>query len=619
MSRQLRSLLKKNRALEEKMFYEPRGDGWRDQLITTKELSEALSALSSKIIENRDNELCVLRMLNDVDSIKGRPLPSYEKNALQSVEILFNYIREYSNFDQSYYHILNSLQLAFTRLSLNDLSFLDNPKHIAVKFLEQLMTLGHHFNQNAGKLTQFFIHAIELLIDRLANRETVTSQTFMMASKKLDEYFDGFDEKVNTNVAKILSDVEARSREAQADRFTDELIKSKTQGEEMPIFLLDFFENQLTGVLHQIISQHGVRSKQTQQLLTDMDTITWSITCPFGDPDYNGRYQADVGQAMKRVFQEFQSRNAVDQYVNDFFMELEKIHEKKLQGQRVDYDVMISADIFSDEEYENDELDPWLEPQSRSKFDLSRLEEDNWYHLEIDEQQVRSKLLLVSQLTKELLFINMSGELVLKASFDDVEFLSNSVKPTPIDEDIKYKHATKSLIRELTSRLEILKSEYQTFNEKQAEDRKAREKAEEASRIAVQKRFEEERALQLKQEQERHRKQAERQAEERLLEELDAKQRFFIKSVLRKLKPGATVAYQDDSGKWRELKLNLVSQTTQRHIFCDAKGAKQLESTRDEVEELIVGKRLKIVKEADNTLDPLASLVIDRRKKLSQM
>ncbi len=298
MSRQIRTLLKKNRALEEKIFYDSREDDWREQLITTRELSEALSCLSNKIIENQNHELCVLRMLNDIESIKGRPLPAYEKNALQVVEILFNYIREHSNFDSKYYHVLNSLQLAFTRLSLNDLSYLDNPKHIAVRFLEKLITIGHHFDKDAGKISQFFIHAIELLIDRLANRESVSNQTFMMAYQKLEEYFDGFNEKVETNTAKILSEIESQSKAAQADRYTEQLVKGKTQGEEMPIFLIDFFERHLSPVLHAIISEHGVNSKQTQQLLTDMDTLTWSVVCPYGDPDYASRFEADVESAM---------------------------------------------------------------------------------------------------------------------------------------------------------------------------------------------------------------------------------------------------------------------------------------------------------------------------------
>ncbi|TQV81414.1 DUF1631 family protein [Aliikangiella coralliicola] len=620
MSRKLRTLLKQNRNLEEKIFYEPRETDWREELITSQELSDALSCLSSQIIESQSDELCVLRMLNDVKNITGRPLPTYEKNALQVVEILFNYLREHSNFDPKYYHILNSLQLAFTRLSLNDLSYLDNPKHVAVKFLEKLTTLGYHFDKDAGKLAQYFIHAIELLIDRLANRDHVTNQTFMMADQKLDEYFEGFNDKAAANVNKILADIEKQSREAQANEYTEQLIKSKTQGDEMPIFLLDFFENHVSPILYDTIAEHGVQSKQTQQLLTDIDTLTWSITCPFGDPDYNKRFEADVSDMMKRIYQLFEKYNKVNNYIQDFFIETEDLHARKLNGQRVNYDVMISADIFADEEYESNDIDSWYQPpQDSTFFDLESLEEGKWYHLTHEGEEIRSKLLLINGLSKELYFVNLSGELVVKVSFDDTDYLSQNLKPTQIDEQIRYQHATKALVRELTCRLDILKNEYRILLDRRARDLEEQKKQEEEARIAVQRQIAEDRRQQILKRQEEIKLEAERQAEQRRLEELDAKQRFHIKGIYRKLKPGAVIAYKCESGKWKEASLTLISKTTQRHIFSDNKGDKVLEPTKQEVLELIEKQHLKVLKQADNGPDPLQSLVKERRQKLSQM
>ncbi len=243
MSRNLRTLLKKNRHLEEKIFYDSRQGDWRKELITHKELSNALSRLASKIIDSQSGELSVLTLLNDVKQVADRPLAAYEKNALQVVEILFNYMRVNTEFDKRFYHILNSLQLAFTRLALDDLSFLDNPKHPAVTFLEKLINIGYHFDENAGKLASFLVHAIELLVDRLASKEQVSTRTFSVAHSRLDEYLNGFDEKVTQTHGKLLAEIEKKSRIAQANHYTKQLIKSKTDGDEIPIFLLDFFEN----------------------------------------------------------------------------------------------------------------------------------------------------------------------------------------------------------------------------------------------------------------------------------------------------------------------------------------------------------------------------------------
>ncbi|MET1254803.1 DUF1631 family protein [Aliikangiella maris] len=617
MSRQLRNLLKQNRLLEEKIFYEPRETDWRQQLITSQELSDALSCLANRIIENQAPQVSVLKMLNDVDKIKGRPLSAFEKNALQVVEIIFNFLRENTHFDAKYYHVLNSLQLAFTRLSLNDLSYLDNSKHSAVHFLNRLLDVGYHFDHNAGKLAQYFIHAVELLVDRLANYEQVTSQTFIKADKMLDEYYSGFKDKANENINKILAEINKDLRQEEANQFTMQLIKSKTQGEEMPIFLLDFFENNLAPVLHQTIQEFGVQSKQCQLLLTDMDTIAWSITCPYGDPTYQQRFEADVSDAMKRVYNQLNEAGLVDEYVKEFFIETETFHGKKLRGERVSYDVMIAADIFADEEYDNNELDQW-DQSAPAFFDVDTLKEGQWYTLKVDNNKIRSQLLAINRIAKQIIFVNLSGESVANIEFDNVDFLNHNLQLIEGEGQAKYQHALKALIRELQARLDILKNEYQQFLKKKAKDKAQKERQEALARAAVQKRIEEEQRLAILKRQEEIRREAEKHAEARRLEELNAEKRFQIKGIYRQLTPGIQVAYQADTGRWKEISLMLISKTTQRHIFTDASGKKVIEPTKQELLELIEQERIKIIKQKP-TNDPLSALVRHRRQKLSQM
>jgi hypothetical protein len=647
MSRQLRSLLKQNRLLEEKIFYRTDEPDWQERLIKSTELSEALTRLSSKIIDNQSADLSVLRMLNQMEKFKGRPLAAFEKNALQVVEILFNYLRQYSTFTTDYYHILNSLQLAFCRLSLNDLSYLDNPKHVAVQFLEKLMFLGQHFDKGAGKLADFFIQAIELLTNRLANQETVTNSTFVQAREKLDEYFDGFNDKTSANIGRVLSQIEKNSRVAEADQTTQQLIKSKIDGEEMPIFLLDFFENQLTAILHKTIATHGSQSKHCQQLLTDMDTLTWSITYPVADEEYKQRFLADVAQAMKRLYQHFEQADCFNEYVKEFFVEAESIHTKKLEGKRADYDVVISADIFADEIYGDEELDEWSEkPKNTVSFDINSLTEGDWYQVNQDNVISQVRLLSINHLTNELFFINLSGDLTATIAFDDNDTLFNHVTPFKIDQQVTYQMATDSLIRELTARLEILTKEHKAMLKNKAiEDKHAKEQEQQA-RIAVKQKIEEdklrqaiehqrqlekiakeqqaleaEEAKQLKRQQDAEKAKAwrekQRELEKDQKEEDIARQRFFVKSVLRKLLPGVMVAFQNEQGRWQEVSLTLISKTTQRYIFSDRRGAKALEPNKEELQRLITEQRLKVIKPAQSTHDPLQSLVKKRRENLS--
>jgi len=617
MSRKLRTLLKQNRRLEEKIFYQPRRNDWRKDLITHKELSDALSRLANTIISSKESELSVLKLLNEVDYITGRPLAAFEKNALQVVEILFNYLRIHTEFDKRFYHILNSLQLSFTRLALDDFSFLDNPKHPAVTFLEKLINIGYHFDANAGKLTNYFVHAIELLVDRLASKSDVSSQLFLQAHRRLDEYSQGFEEKSNFSKSKILAEIAKKSRRLEADYYTSHLIKSKTEGDEIPIFLLDFFENQLSQILHNIILNHGTQSKQCQQLLTDMDTLSWSISCPFEDPGYQTRFDADVNQTMKRLYAHFKEADLFNDYVQSFFLEMEELHRNKLAGKRVQLDVMISADIFSDDIYADEEYNSWSQPTNDS-IKLDSLNEGGWYYLEIDGKKVRSNLLMINELTEELYFVNSSGELLKTIGFEEQSFLTQNLEVFTLNEEIHFDSALQFLEDDLTSKLSVLQMEYDRFQQQALIDEKQKEQLEERARLAVLRRLEIDRQ---KTEQKRIQQFEIKKKEQDAIiakEKIDAEKRFKAKGILRKLGPGSKVALRVNSERWTEASLMLISRTTQRYIFADTSGKKILEPTKSELIDMINQQSIKIIQVSTANHDPLQSLVKQRRQKLSQ-
>ena len=620
MSRKLRSLLKQNRRLEEKIFYEPRRTDWRNDLITHKELSDALTRLANEIISSKDCELSVLKMLNNIDYLVGRPLAAFEKNALQVVEILFNYLRTQTEFDKRFYHILNSLQLSFTRLALDDLSFLDNPKHPAVIFLEKLIDIGYHFDSSAGKLANYFVHAIELLVDRLASKADVSSQLFLQAQRRLNEYSLGFEEKSNLSKSKIAAEIESASRRIQADYYTSHLIKSKTDGDEIPIFLLDFFENQLSQVLHQIILKHGVQSKQCQQLLTDMDTISWSVSCPFEDPDYKTRFDADVNQAMKRIFNLFNELELFNDYVQSFFLEIEELHRNKLDGKRISLDVMISADIFSDDIYDDEAFNSWdqsgQKPQETIKVET--LNENGWYYLEIEGKKVRSNLMIINELTEELYFVNLSGELLKTIGFDEQDFLTQNLEVFTLNEDIHFDSAIEYLEQELSSKLSVLQIEFDRFKQQTLIDEKQKEQLEERARLAVLRKLEKEKQQAEKLRLEQLAIKKKEQDSIIAQEKLDAEKRFKTKGLLRQLTPGSKVAFKAESGRWTEASLMLISRTTQRYIFADAAGKKLLEPNKSELIEMIDQQTIKFIQATAVSKDPLQSLVKKRRQTLSE-
>ncbi len=617
MYRKIRALLKQNRLLERKIFYDPRPTDWRKELITRAELTKALAQVASRVIKNQSAELSVLKMVNQVSFMKGRPMGDYEKNALQVVDIIFNYLRINTEFDQRFYHILNSMQMAFVRVALDDLSLLNNPKHPAVTFLERLINVGYHFDEKAGRLTHYFVQAIELLVDKLANKEQISSKTFAIAHARLDQYFVTFEKNVNLTKRKLLSEIEKKSRQIQADYQTSQLIKEKTEGDEIPIFLIDFIENQLSHVIHRILLKYGSESIQCKRLLKDVDILYWSITSTFETMDYRIKYEKEVVSAMKRIFKWFKDEKLFNQYVEAFFLETEELHRKKLDGERVHLDMMISADIFDDESVKQDPSHSWgRAPQDL--IDIDSLKQGNWYNLSINGQKVRSELLLINELTEELYFVNLSGEHLQTISFEDQSYLAQHLEVFILDETIHYAQAIEAIERELASNLQVLEVEYETFKQQAIIDEKQRKQLEERARIAVlqgierEKRAAEEKRLAIQKQK--------RQELDNIIqqEKLEAENRLKAKGVLRKMGPGSLVTIELDSGKIVEASLMLISRTTNRYIFADYSGNKILDPTKNELIDMLNQQQIKIVKVKSDETDRMQSLVAKRRQQLSQ-
>mgnify|MGYP000642757972 CR=1 FL=1 len=328
---------------------------------------------------------------------------------------------------------------------------------------------------------------------------------------------------------------------------------------------------------------------------------------------------------MKRLFQLFESQNNLSAYVKEFFIEAESYHNQKLQGQRVQYDVMISANIFADEHYENNDKNDWSEKYDHNAFNIDSLQQSQWYFLRNQQHLHFCQLLSISKLTRQIIFTNLSGELVANISFDESENLNDYL--TDCDEQPKqyYKSAFKDLSLELKKHYDRLKTQYQRFIDERTREQRQLQLAEEIQRKKeIQRLLHEQQEQHLLQQQQEQRRviaeqiKAERQAEEEHLEELDARERFHIKGIYRKLKPGTVIAYKNENDRWQEISLSLVSKTTQKYIFIDSQGRKAIEPDKPTLLGLIGERRIKVVKESENRLDPLSSLVKQRRDRLSR-
>ena len=608
MFEQVLALLEKNRNLEEKIFSSPDTANQTAETISEELLIKTLSSQTNEILSNQSNDLSIMKMLLNHSDCADKKLSDQHRSALQLVEIMFNYLRTHSSFQSITYSILNGTELAFAHLAIRDISFFSDKEHPALKFLDKIIAIEHHFDNSAGKLAKAFANAILHLATQLASTQSITTQVFAKAHQKLDEFCAGLDKKVLQNTNNLKSQIEQSSKKIKAEADSKTLIHERTHADGMPLFLVDFYENHMTKVLLRILLSHGVESQQSKSFLSDLDLLTWSITSGLSGEDYKERFENDVTPMMKRIYTLLQDSNLINDYVNDFFIETESIQTKRLQGQRVTYETVSAGALLIDEDFDFS----WDEEDN---FQLDSLKVGKWYNVQVNESTIYCQLLIKDDFIEKLVFVNVSGEEVVTVSTKDTQFLSHNISLPLPHQYIEYDHIFNAMQQELNSKATVLETEYEVVKLKEAQNEEERRVMEELSRQAIAKKMAEEKEQQTIKQQEAIKLQFEQEAEEQRTRVIEEKQNKIYESLI----PDTIIGYKNDSDKWQEATVTMYSKSKQKTIFVNNRNSDTLELSKEEIYDLIAQQKFRLLRASKGSShDPLSSLVMQRRQKLSQ-
>jgi hypothetical protein len=540
-------------------------------------------------------------------------IPGTIKSSLHLTELTFQFLNGITEEQDEIKRLMQLLALSWAQLAVHSPEFLQVKQHPAKLVLSKLLMLGECWDKRSGNLAKKLLEGIKLVLSQL-NQKGANPRLYEQAANRILSLETAFNQYRNERLKKIVEEKRREEREAKADQFVSDFIKTKTAGEEFPVFLLEFMENYLSNYLKHIFMETGPVGQKWHTAIEDAETLIWSVNAPYS-PEYVEQYQQRVQPALKRLYQGIDELVHGAQGLQDFFYELEESHIKKLNGERVDHYTLITSPLL--EEFESSEPTP-LAVDYREQLD-QMLVDDDWYYLIQKGKRFRCQLVPREYTGKWLVFVNLSGALI--ADFDTTSpgFHPSHLPLVNIETHNYWEELTEHLQHTLARRVQILQQQIIRVEQAQAADRARKQAAEEEARRIIRQKIEEE--LRKQQEKKRllERQRAQAIAKAREEEARYEQRRIQAKKLVDELMTGAIVRYLPEGQPPQQLVLSIISTTTSKYIFTDPKGQRVLDPKENQLIDLFASERMELLQQGKEFEDTLKTLVAGQREALKDL
>ncbi len=535
-------------------------------------------------------------------------IPPQIKSSLQLSELSLQFLNGLSEQHEEMQRLMQLLALSWAQLSVHSPEFLQVKQHPAKITLSKLLMLSECWDHRSGDLAKKLLEGIRLVLSQL-NQKASSPRLYEQATNRILSLENVFHQYRTSRLKKIIEHKRKVERETKAETFIADYIASKIEGIEFPVFLIEFLENFMSPHLKKIFMETGPVGQKWHQAIEDSEILIWSIMST-DYTNYVDEYDKKVPSALKRLYTDLEKLLPDSTALQHFFYELEELHIKKRQGERLDLHTIISAtDILETSHINKNNFD-----LIDNEYNEELLTDDDWYYLIQSGKRFRCQLIPRDYTGKWLVFVNLSGTLVAEFNTESPGFSLKHLPIVPIETHDYWEELTEYLDNTLTQRVEFLEKHLSQIEKEAAADQARKMAAEEEARALIREKIKEERELQ---EQKRKKLEEEKQKAlevARKEEEKLSKRRLKAKKEVESLLPGAVVSYMTPNKEKQELILNIISTTTSKYIFIDNQGQRRLDPFENDLIELFATEKLKLVKQGKDFNQALQSLVIEQRQ-----
>lgn len=499
---------------------------------------------------------------------------------------LKNTYKVHPQLEQSVYRL--SL-LALLSLTKRNEAIVD-PAHPLQQFIEQLYLTASVWEPAGGRIGKAFLNQLCQFEEQLSSFDIKSNEAWKQQVQAITEINQTTSERTDTLEKRLKesssTDPEALKRQNLVNRW----INRKLNNKPLPSRVLLFIRLELIPDLQYLVVQQGEQHPTWSRWQKLLHLFSW-IFKDSHNPDAKQKLMSVLLPAIEELDESYYHGLSDTPKYESFLAELSDTLIGIVQG------IVPELELYT---APSEEQETAIIRQSIVS-DNEDYNEGDWFYFNTDSNDgLRAKLLIKSSEKDSLVFVNFHGKKVHESHFEDfsVQLATRDCRP------IRRKNLYKQALYEALKALEIYHRNNVKSRQKELDD------IEVAKQRAAEKALEEARLITESQE-------AERVAQEQYLKrrtEISADELEHYSKQLKELHVGAWLGFHTDKGEILKHKLSVKLAGSGRYIFTDRLGQPVGERNFDDLLDLMINKRLDIIRTGDNFDNRLEKIVQGLRK-----
>ncbi len=594
------------------------------QALTREQLFSALNQLQHSDLESTQTIITGLEWSSADQKII---LTEGDYHWLIFVDRFFFQLLDEAELDQGLSDIVLQLRVPFAKALLLDENLVNEGNHIIRLFFERLIASGRSWYGGLGRAGESYFKQLVVLVELIKNQFETDFSALSTAYEQLNSFVDKENQRV-VRLEKRLLDTEAgQIRARRAQHVAVSILNENLAGKLLPKNLIQFLHGPWQDELRLFVIQKGPDQQVLKGIEKLFSTLLFSFQAPTSD------------EARQKLY------SIVPMLGEEFRKHIELISDKPEKYQEIISQIEAAhIQILKGEVLECNEV-PYLEApdmvagiattiSAQLVKKAEELEEGGWLiYSNEDGDSIRCKLLSKIAETDQLLFVNRNGLKVLQKGLEDMAFCLSTHVAKPISNEpcfmMAYQKTARSVLEEFETNQQAIRDrqsrkaeeervlEAQRIKQQQALITEERARAAAATKAKLEaevlalakSQAEKEAAEQARLDEIEREQQAQVQREN---EAIDA--RKVARLSLHSINIGAWVEVPNSDGVATKCTLAVKINSTGKYIFVDRNGLKVTELLRNDLVELLVEKKARILELGENFEDRLAKVVGSMRQ-----
>lgn len=559
-------------------------------------------------------------------------LSQQEANLLYFCDQVFEQCHSQTDLEQVLLDAFMALRPLVAGVLLRDTAILPQLQHPLFSLLDRLWDAGRYWSPDLGKPGDKYRVRLNDMLLQLRKADPVTAP-FSAWLEELSGQLIKDAQRAETLISRICQTARGVFASEQAEQVVREHINTLLARAPMPDVVEELLKGPLRHSLQVIYLGHGAHGDEWKQATRSAHLLIDSMQRAENETELQRIYQY-IPKVIPLLTKQLVSISD-EAEMESWMGRIEKLHMQILLGSKLELHPAQPLSTLSDKSGVNANVSSALLEQ------VKQIEEGQWLIYQRDDgEKMRCRLVMKTEGSGQLLFVNILGAKCLEKSLEDFAYLLAARHVRLLDADNNFSQIFRDTVAsflQLHQRQSLLMTEVEERQRIEGERRHlAQQKAKrEAERIAqerleAQVRADEQAHLYAEEqaqlsrvqaaqksavEAEHIRREAELKAERTLQAEKQARihEWELVQQSVHTLGIGAWVDIEIN-GERQRCKLAAVMNASDKLIFVGRDGKKLAEPRRDELIKLLLDGKAKIIQQGDQFENSLAKVIQTLRK-----